>query len=95
MHLKEAIRLLRPDVNILPNRKLGSTLRESCHAELLAKVDKRLAGSKIVPNDRWLEKHQNGRFAFLQPVSGISVDWSAGTRLPVYRRRHRSRNLSP
>ena len=48
MHLKEAIRWLRPDDNILSNRKqLGSTLLVRCHAELLAKVDKRLADSTM------------------------------------------------
>ena len=55
MHLKEAIRWLHPDDNILSNSKqLGSTLLGSCHAELLAKVDKRLSDSTMcLTTDGW------------------------------------------
>jgi hypothetical protein len=45
-HLKAAIRCLRSDENLLPNRKqLATTLLDVCHKDLLSKVTKYMTGS--------------------------------------------------
>jgi hypothetical protein len=46
VHLKAAIRALRPDDNLLPSRRqLSSSLLDSCHEGLQAKADKRMNGA--------------------------------------------------
>ena len=45
-HLKNAIKLLRPDDSLLPNRKqLSSTLLDKCHQQVLNKVKTCMKGS--------------------------------------------------
>jgi Protein of unknown function (DUF 659)/hAT family C-terminal dimerisation region len=55
VYLWEAIRMLRPDDNLLPNRReLASTLLDKCHSGLLAKVDKRMSGATTcLTTDAW------------------------------------------
>jgi len=55
VHLKAAIKTLRPDDNLLPNRrKLASTLLEACHEDLEAKVAKRMNGATAcLVTDAW------------------------------------------
>ncbi|KAH9276817.1 hypothetical protein BASA83_000328 [Batrachochytrium salamandrivorans] len=55
LHLKNVIKSLRPDDNLLPNkRQLSSTLLNECHQEVVAKVDKRMKGSTCcLTTDGW------------------------------------------
>jgi Protein of unknown function (DUF 659) len=55
VHLKAAIKALRPDDNLLPNRRqLSSSLLDSCHEGLQAKVDKRVNGATAcLTTDAW------------------------------------------
>ncbi|KAH9272026.1 hypothetical protein BASA83_005613 [Batrachochytrium salamandrivorans] len=55
LHLKNAIKSLRPDDNFLPNRRqLSSTLLYKCHQEVVAKVDTRMKGSTCcLTTDGW------------------------------------------
>jgi hypothetical protein len=53
--LLEAIRMLRPDLKLLPTRKMLATiLLDMCHAALLAKVDQYLTGATMcLTTDAW------------------------------------------
>jgi Protein of unknown function (DUF 659)/hAT family C-terminal dimerisation region len=55
VHLKEAIKVLRPDDGMLPNRKqLATTLLDKCHQKLMAKVDARLkCATACLTTDGW------------------------------------------
>ncbi|KAH9275053.1 hypothetical protein BASA83_002767 [Batrachochytrium salamandrivorans] len=55
LHLKNAIKLLRPNDNLLPNKKqLSSTLLNECHQEVVAKVDTRMKSSTCcLTTDGW------------------------------------------
>ncbi|KAH6586484.1 hypothetical protein BASA50_000439 [Batrachochytrium salamandrivorans] len=55
LHLKNAIKSLRPDDNLLPNRgQLSSTLLNECHQEVVAKVDTHMKGSTCcLTTDGW------------------------------------------
>ncbi|KAH6569979.1 hypothetical protein BASA60_008002 [Batrachochytrium salamandrivorans] len=55
LHLKNAIKLLRPNDNLLPNkRQLSSTLLNECHQEVVAKVDTRMKSSTCcLTTDGW------------------------------------------
>ncbi|KAH9275445.1 hypothetical protein BASA83_002219 [Batrachochytrium salamandrivorans] len=55
LHLKNAIKSLRPDDNLLPNRgQLSSTLLNECHQEVVAKVDTRMKSSTCcLTTDGW------------------------------------------
>ncbi|KAJ1330430.1 hypothetical protein BSLG_009564 [Batrachochytrium salamandrivorans] len=60
LHLKNAIKSLRPDDNFLPNRRqLSSTLLYKCHQEVVAKVDTRMKGSTCcLTTDGWGTDHK-------------------------------------
>ena len=55
VHLKEAIKMLRPDDGLLPTRaQLATSLLDKCHEELKAKVDARMNGSTTcLTTDGW------------------------------------------
>jgi hypothetical protein len=55
VHLKEAIKMLRPDEGLLPNRRqMGTTLLDKCHQELKTKVDARMKDStSCLTTDGW------------------------------------------
>ncbi|KAH6573046.1 hypothetical protein BASA60_006213 [Batrachochytrium salamandrivorans] len=55
LHLKNAIKSLRPNDNLLPNKnQLSSTLLNECHQEVVAKVDTRMKGSTCcLTTDGW------------------------------------------
>jgi hypothetical protein len=54
-HLAQAIKVLRPDHNLLPNRKnLAQGLLEKCYRSLKAKVDARLEHTSLyLITDGW------------------------------------------
>ena len=55
VHLRAAIKLLRPDSNVLPNRKqLAGVLLENCHKDLQSKVNERMMGAtSCLTSDAW------------------------------------------
>ncbi|KAH6573073.1 hypothetical protein BASA60_006241 [Batrachochytrium salamandrivorans] len=55
LHLKNAIKSLRPNDNLLPNKSQSpSTLLYECHQEVVAKVDTRMKGSTCcLTTDGW------------------------------------------
>ncbi|KAH9268583.1 hypothetical protein BASA84_000188 [Batrachochytrium salamandrivorans] len=100
LHLKNAIKSLRPNDNLLPNKnQLSSTLLNECHQEVVAKVDTRMKGSTCcLTTDGWSNINDDPVvnymavppkfFFFLELVS----TGQQGHRSQVHRRGHRSRH---
>jgi hypothetical protein len=75
VHLKEAIKILRPDDGLLPNRKqLATTLLDQCHQELKTKVDQHMKNATAcLTTDGWSNINNEAVVNYMAVSPGCSL----------------------